>query len=114
MGDEIIGRSIEMNWRELFSSNYVMRLASHTPMYTPAQYLLSKRKLSIFKGADIKLLCGTNALYTNMLRPLPTWNINYLNCGMATGTVCLGVGAGANSSSVNLYTRALYRKVLSP
>ena len=113
MGDEIIGRSIEMNWRELFSSNYVMRLASHTPMYTPAQYLLSKRKLSIFKGADIKLLCGTNALYTNMLRPLPTWNINYLNCGMATGTVCLGVGAGANSSSVNLYTRALYRKVLS-
>ena len=82
-------------------------------MYTPAQYLLSKRRLSIFKGADIKLLCGTNALYTNMLRPLPTWNINYLNCGMATGTVCLGVGAGANSSSVNLYTRALYRKVLS-
>ena len=113
MGDEIIGRSIEMNWRELFSSNYVMRLATHTPMYTPAQYLMSKRKLSIFKGADIKLLCGTNALYTNMLRPLPTWNINYLNCGMATGTVCLGVGAGANSSSVNLYTRALYRKVLS-
>ena len=35
MGDEIIGRSIEMNWRELFSSNYVMRLANHTPMYTP-------------------------------------------------------------------------------
>ena len=113
MGDEIIGRSIEMNWRELFSSNYVMRLATHTPMYTPAQYLMSKRRLSIFKGADIKLLCGTNALYTNMLRPLPTWNINYLNCGMATGTVCLGVGAVANSSSVNLYTRALYRKVLS-
>ena len=113
MGDEIIGRSIEMNWRELFSSNYVMRLATHTPMYTPAQYFLSTRRLSIFKGADIKLLCGTNALYTNMLRPLPTWNINYLNCGMATGTVCLGVGAGVNSSSVNLYTRALYRKVLS-
>ena len=113
MGDEIIGRSIEMNWRELFSSNCVMRLATHTPMYTPAQYLMSKRKLSIFKGADIKFLCGTNALYTNMLRPLPTWNINYLNCGMAEGTVCLGVGAGANSSSVNLYTRALYRKVLS-
>ncbi|OLO83454.1 capsular biosynthesis protein [Actinomyces naeslundii] len=113
MGDEIIGRSIEMNWRELFSSNYVMRLAAHSPMYTPVQYLLYKRKLSIFKGAEIKFLCGTNALYTNMLRPLPTWNINYLNCGMVAGTVCLGVGAGVNSSSVNLYTRALYRKVLS-
>ena len=113
MGDEIIGRSIEVNWPDLFSFNYVMRLATHTPMYTPVQNLLYKRKLSIFKGADIKFLCGTNALYTNMLRPLPAWNINYLNCGMAAGTVCLGVGAGVNSRGVNLYTRALYRKVLA-
>ena len=113
MGDEIIGRSIEMNWPDLFSSNYVMRLATHTPMYTPVQRLLHKRSLGIFKGADVKLLCGTNDLYTNMLRPLPTWNINYLNCGLAAGTVCLGVGVGVNSSSVNLYTRALYRKVLA-
>ncbi|OMG07134.1 capsular biosynthesis protein, partial [Actinomyces naeslundii] len=85
MGDEIIGRSIEVNWPDLFSFNYVMRLATHTPMYTPVQNLLYKRKLSIFKGADIKFLCGTNALYTNMLRPLPAWNINYLNCRMAAG-----------------------------
>ena len=91
MGDEIIGRSIEVNWPDLFSFNYVMRLATHTPMYTPVQNLLYKRKLSIFKGADIKFLCGTNALYTNMLRPLPAWNINYINCRMAAGTVCLGV-----------------------
>ena len=81
-----------MNWCELFSSNYVMRLATHTPMYTPAQYLLSRRKLSIFKGADIKLLCGTNALYTNMLRPLPTWNIN-LDCWVFFGQ-CLFCASG--------------------
>ena len=30
MGDEIIGRSIEVNWPDLFSSNYVMRLATHS------------------------------------------------------------------------------------
>ncbi|MCR2051734.1 polysaccharide pyruvyl transferase family protein [Actinomyces bowdenii] len=113
MGDEIINRSIRANWPELFSSNYVMRMASHTPMHTPLQYALYRRKLDTFKRADIKLLCGTNALYTNMLRPLPTWNINYINCGMAAGTVCLGVGVGANSATVNLYTRALYRKVLA-
>ena len=113
MGDEIINRSIERNWPELFSSNYVMHLATHTPMYTPVQYLLYKRKLGMYKSADVKFLCGTNALYTNMLRPLPTWNINYLNCGMVVGTVCLGVGAGVNSRGVNFYTRGLYRKVLS-
>ncbi|WP_258522210.1 polysaccharide pyruvyl transferase family protein [Actinomyces sp. Z5] len=113
MGDEIINRSIAANWPELFASNYVMRMASHTPTHTPLQYLLCRRKLDPFKTADLKFLCGTNALYTNMLRPLPAWNINYLNCGLAAGTVCLGVGAGVNSASVNLYTRALFRKVLA-
>ena len=90
-----------------------MRLGAHTPMFSPLQYVLRRRKLGMYKSADVKLLCGTNALYTNMLRPLPTWNINYLNCGLAAGTVCLGVGAGVNSRTVNLYTRALYRKVLA-
>ena len=94
LGDEIINRSIERNWPELFQGTYIMRLGAHTPMFSPLQYVLRRRKLGMYKSADVKLLCGTNALYTNMLRPLPTWNINYLNCGLAAGTVCLGVGAG--------------------
>lgn len=113
MGDEIINRSIEANWPELFSSSYIMRMASHTPMHTPLQHLLYRRKLSQFKSADLKFLCGTNALYTNMLRPLPAWNIHYLNCGPASGTVCLGTGLGVNSRSVNRYTQALFRRVLA-
>lgn len=113
LGDEIINRSIERNWPELFRSTYIMRLGAHTPVFSPLQYALWRRKLGMYKSADVKFLCGTNALYTNMLRPLPTWNINYLNCGLVSGTVCLGAGAGVNSRGVNLYTRALYRKVLA-
>lgn len=112
-GDEIINISIKKNWKNLFENNYIMRLATHTPMYTRFQSLIYRRKLSVFKNADMKFLCGTNALYTNMLRPLPTWNINIFDCGLASNTICLGAGIGINSKKVNWYTKALYNKVLS-
>lgn len=112
-GDEIINISIKKNWPELFDENYIMRLATHTPMYTLLQSKIYRKKLSVFKNADYKFLCGTNALYTNMLRPLPTWNINIWNCGLAKGTICLGVGIGINSKKTNWYTKKIYNKVLN-
>lgn len=112
-GDEIINLSIKKNWVELFQNNYILKMASHTPMYTFFQSKIYKEKLDVIRNADYKFLCGTNALYTNMLRPLPTWNINLLDCGLAKGTICLGVGLGVNSKSTNWYTKKLYRKVLS-
>lgn len=112
-GDEIINISIKNNWPELFNENYIMNMATHTPMYTLLQSTIYHKKLSVFKNADYKFLCGTNALYTNMFRPLPTWNINIFDCGLANETICLGAGIGINSKSVNLYTKALYNKVLS-
>ena len=112
-GDEIIKISIKKNWKELMEDNYIMTLATHTPMYSFFQSILYRNKLSIFKNADFKFLCGTNALYTNMLRPLPSWNINLLDCSLAKGTICLGVGIGINSKNVNWYTRTLYNNVLN-
>ena len=69
--------------------------------------------MEAYSSADLKFLCGTNALYTNMLRPLPGWNINVFNLSLVKDTLCLGVGTGINSTSVNWYTRYLYSKVLS-
>ena len=111
-GDEIINLSIKKNWNELFHDNYIMRLATHTPVYTKMQCIVYKEKLDVFRNADYKFLCGTNAIYTNMLRPLPTWNINLLNCGLVEKTICLGVGIGINSRKTNLYTKKLYDKIL--
>lgn len=112
-GDEIINISIKENWPELFDDNYIMSMATHTPMYTFLQSKIYRKKLSVFKNADFKFLCGTNAIYTNMLRPLPTWNINIFDSGLAEGTICLGVGIGINSRKANLYTKILYNKVLN-
>lgn len=112
-GDEIINISIKRNWPELYGDNYIICLASHTPLYTPLQNFLYKSKFEAITKADYKFLCGTNALYTNMLRPRPAWNINLLNSSLARNTICIGTGVGINSKLPNLYTRMLYKRVLS-
>lgn len=113
IGDEIINISIKNNFPEIFNDNYIYNLPTHTRTFTWYQKLIYKKRMSLYEEADYKFLCGTNALYTNMLRPMPTWNINIFNYGLFKNTICLGVGLGVNSKKVNFYTKFLYKKVLS-
>lgn len=113
LGDEIINRSLKMNWPELFLDNYVFKMPTHTPTYKRYQIAFYKKKFDMIKNVDLKILCGTNALYTNMFRPMPNWNINILNTQLFSNTIVCGGGIGINSTYVNLYTKELYRKVLS-
>lgn len=113
IGDEIINDSIRMNWTELYERNYICKFSTHTPPYSWWQQLLVPRKLDLLVNSDYKFLCGTNALYTNMMRPLPQWNIYPWNASFFKNTILLGVGAGINSKSVNLYTKLLCNKVLN-
>lgn len=111
-GDEIINVSIKNNWREIYNNNYVLRMATHTPNYYWWQNLIYK-KHKIYENADYKFLCGTNILYTNMLRPEPAWNVFINNTRNIRNTICVGVGIGKNSKRINLYTKMLYKKILS-
>lgn len=113
MGDEIINISIKNNFPEIFAGNYIVNLPTHTPLYNGYQILLYPKKMGVYKDADFKFLCGTNALYKNMMKPLPSWNINLFNTKLVRGTICLGVGIGENSKNINWYTELLYNKVLS-
>lgn len=113
IGDEIINDSIRMNWAELYDKNYICRYPTHTPPYAWWQQLIVSRKFNLLAKSDYKFLCGTNALYTNMMRPLPQWNIFPWNASFFKDTILLGVGSGVNSKHVNMYTKHLYKKVLS-
>lgn len=112
VGDEIINKSIQLNWPEIYNENYVLTMPTHTPSYHWWQNLLMK-KHKIYENADYKFLCGTNILYTNMLRPEPGWNLFLGNTKLAKNTICIGTGIGKNSNRVNLYTKLFYKKVLS-
>lgn len=112
MGDEIINTSIAANWPQLFEGNYILRMPTHTPLFYTWQNWYSGKN-STYSSVDYKIICGTNLLYTDMLRPKPSWNIYLWNTSIVKGAVLLGVGRGKNSEKVSWYTRRLYSKVLN-
>ncbi len=111
-GDEIIMESIKKNWPEIYGNNYVRTFPAHTPSFRLWQFLL-KKSCHEYAKADLKFICGTNVLYTNMFRPNPVWNVFYGNTSIQEGTVCIGTGVGVNSTKTTAYTKMLFRKVLS-
>lgn len=111
-GDEIINVSLRKNWPEIYKNNYIMTFPTHTPTFYWWQNLLMKKN-KIYANADLKFLCGTNILYTNMLRPEPAWNVFVTNTEIAKNTICVGAGIGINSKKTTFYTKLLYRKILS-
>lgn len=111
-GDEIINYSIKKNWPEIYDGNYIMTFPTHTPSFHVWQNLLMKKN-NIYANADFKFLCGTNIMYTNMLRPEPAWNLFLHNTKIAKNTICVGTGIGINSKKTTLYTKLFFNKVLS-
>lgn len=111
-GDEIIQYSIKKNWPELYEKNYIIKMPTHTPLFSWWQRLLSKR-CNYYYNVDYKLVCGTNLLYTNMLRPSPAWNMFLGNTKIQQGAICLGVGIGKNSVKTTWYSKLLYKQVLN-
>ncbi|CAG9355515.1 polysaccharide pyruvyl transferase family protein [Clostridium perfringens] len=113
MGDEVIMNSIKNNMADFLENTYCISMPTHTLNYSKIQSLLSPKTLNEYKNVDYKFVCGTNLLYTNMLRPIPGWNIKITNTEIVKDSVLLGVGHGVNSKKVTLYTKLLYNRVLS-
>lgn len=113
LGDEIIMQSVLHGLSDFLNANYCIRHSSHTPPFSFIQRLFGRKMMNLYNNIDYKFVCGTNLLYTNMLRPIPNWNINLFNCQIAKNSILLGVGMGKNSSHVTAYSRLLYKKVLS-
>ena len=113
MGDYIIAESCDAQLKELYSSAFVLRFPTHTPVshwYQNCKYTSGGR----YSGdAKYKFLYGTNILNENMCVPTPSWNVNVFNAKMMRDTICVGVGMGSKGIKPNLYTRWLLKKILS-
>ncbi|MGL9893705.1 polysaccharide pyruvyl transferase family protein [Enterococcus mundtii] len=113
IGDEIINEAIARESEKIFSEDYILKLPTRTNVLNHFQILYNKSFKENFGAADLKFICGTNLLYKNMLRPMPNWNINILNTSIQKNSILFGVGSGNNSKKTTLYTKFLYKKVLS-
>lgn len=113
LGDYIINESVDKELSTLFEGNFVLNYPTHTPVITFYQSFNRNMLIKNCNNAKYKFLCGTNILAKNMLHPWPNWNINIFNCKPYHNTVLVGCGMAGNFNKANLYTRHLYKKILS-
>lgn len=113
MGDHIIMESSELELKKILKNKFVIKAATHTPVMTFYQNTNHNPRIKVYDNAQAKFICGSNLLWRNLFVPDPSLNINLLNSRAYNGSVLLGVGTHHKSKKLNLYTKKLYRKILS-
>lgn len=112
VGDEIIKECADQELAFVTEGNFVYRIPTHLPPFHSYATWIRSCVAQSYGACDYKFAAGSNLLVKNMRSYYPQWNINLFNCKPLSGTILVGVGAGADEKS-NAYTTRLYRKVLS-
>ena len=113
LGDFIINESINHELAELIENNYVVRYGTHTPIAKVYQQILKPNKY--IREADYRFLCGTNIFGTNLLRPVPNFNINIFDINLYKNCISIGCGIGRDKGSpeYTVYSKCIYKHILS-
>ncbi|MCM3586979.1 polysaccharide pyruvyl transferase family protein [Mesobacillus maritimus] len=103
-GDRIIMDACQEIIHEVFNDSIYVEVPTHTKMSMHSHNLMQESSLGI--------VCGTNLLKPNMLiRRL--WKIGLLDTLFIKDAVLLGVGWQSYSKVTSLFSRVLWRRVLS-
>lgn len=111
-GDDIIMECTRKELSFILKDNFEYTLPTHVSPFHWYQVWRNSLRIRSYTNCSLKFVGGTNILAKNMLTHYPQWNINLFNCSPLSGSILIGVGAGAGEQS-NIYTRKLYRKILS-
>lgn len=114
-GDSIIMQAVHRELDDKFADDFVIDLPTHTVSFPPLKSLFWSRAEAV-RNAQYKIIGGTDIFWPNMLmRPNPLFNISFLNYRPFKGVVFCGVGMNSKKGSkrVNLYSRLLWKSVLS-
>lgn len=112
VGDEIIMECVQEELSFLLKNSFVYHLPTHVPAFHSYAIWKNSTTVQNFSNCTYKFAGGSNLLVKNMLTHYPQWNVNIFNYHPLTGTILVGVGAGAGEKT-NLYTTHLYRKMLN-
>ena len=113
LGDYIIMDSIMKEMDFLFKDNFLTHFSTHTPIARFYQNFRRNMQSRACNAADKKFICGANTFKNSLLRICPDWNINYFNCKYYKDSIAIGVGMDMNSKKMDLYTKKIYKKILS-
>ena len=106
VGDEIIVDSIKKEMNFLFDDSLCIELSTHTP--------LSRFYMKAIGEVDYSFVCGSNLLMGNMNNLLfRQWDIRPSIYKFINPCILIGVGWWQYNNDMNLYTKLLYKKILS-
>jgi len=104
MGDHIIFDGANNQLEDLLNQAFVVEISTHLPV---------SRYLRHTKDFDYKFVCGSNLLRGKMNRLFRQWDINIFNASQVGPCILVGTGWWQYGDEPNLYTKKLYKKVLS-
>lgn len=113
MGDHIIMQSAERELKKIWENCYVIHCGTHTPAVTFYQNTRLNPRIKLYDEATYKFICGSNLLWKNLMIPRPTFNVNPWNSKIYYNSILVGVGTNSSKKKPNLYTKWLYKHILS-
>lgn len=113
LGDFIIEEAITREMDYLLKDVFCVRYPTHTPISHNLQSLVPVLSTRTCRAADYKFICGTNIVKNTLIRFARDWSINLINASLYANSVLIGCGRELNATRLDLYTKHLYRKVLS-
>ena len=111
-GDDIIMECVRKELDYILKQHFVLTLPTHVSAFHWYQIYRGLSRISYYENCKYKFVGGTNLLVKDMLTYCPQWNVNLFNYHPLRDCVLVGVGAGAGEKT-NVYTRYLYRQLLS-
>jgi len=105
IGDEIISASIREQISDILSDSFVTSISSHLP--------LSRIYKKAIGQCDYKFVCGSNLLMGKLNGRFKQWHIGYQDISFLRDSIIIGAGWWQYNNQPNLYTKLLYRSILS-
>lgn len=104
MGDHIIYEGVCKQLKGLLEDAFIIEISTHLPV---SKYIKTLSK------ADYKFVCGSNLLRGKMDRCFRQWDIDIFHADKIGPAILVGAGWWQYGDEPNLYTKNLYKRVLS-
>ncbi len=113
MGDFIISNATNEEIKYFCEDSFKIRTSTHNPVLYPHQLIRHNKHKDYYKNADYKFLLGSNIIKPNLLHLRNDWNINLFDCAPYKNLILMGAGFDGDKIKANLYTKIIYKKILS-
>lgn len=107
LGDQVIVEGVKRAFSKIIKNSFVVEFSTHTPLYN--------RHIKHCGNIDYKFVCGSNLLVGNFGVPIrfKQWPVSILTVKSLSPCVLVGVGAQKYGQKMGLYTKKIYKKILS-